>query len=196
MHYVGIEIGKELNPFKRLCAKQHGSFQMSNVIPPKKTISIMKKLYPRKELKCHSFLSDIYTSHYYAGTIMVGYFFSCAGNYILQQESADEDENWRDPYEMNLEDIVDGNTEGCEFINVAHTLENSFGEYFLGKQLSDNFECFEFSHEEDPGHKFYLMCNEVHNINDHSNFNLTFKEGFVSSNKIIAFVPSMCYCCT
>lgn len=26
MHYVGIEIGRELNPCKRLCAKQHGTF--------------------------------------------------------------------------------------------------------------------------------------------------------------------------
>lgn len=197
LHYVGIEIGRELNPFKRLCAKQHGSFQMSQVTAPANIIKQMKKLYPRKDLKCNSFLSDIYTSHYYAGTIMVGYFFSCEGNYTLQQESADDDDNWVDPRDRPISEIVEGDTEDVEdIVNVSHTLENGFGEYFLGKQLSSDFECFEFSHEEDPGHKFYNMCREIHNLDDHTEFNLSFKEGFVSSNKLIAFVPSMCYCCT
>lgn len=197
LHYVGIEIGCELNPFKRLCAKQHGSFKMSNVTAPANIIKQMKKLYPRKDLKCHSFLSDVYTSHYYSGTIMVGYFFSCEGNYTLQQDHADEDENWVDPRDMELSDIVNGDTDGVdEIVNVAHTLENGLGEYFLGKQLSNDFENFEFSHEGEPGHKFYQMCQENYNIGDHDDFNLTFKEGFISSNKVIAFVPSMCYCCT
>jgi hypothetical protein len=170
---------------------------MSNVTAPVDVIEQMKRLYPRKDLKCHSFLSDIYTSHYYYGTIMVGYFFSQEGNYTLQQDHADEDENWQDPRDMELSNIVDGNTEGLEdIINVSHTLENGLGEYFLGKQLSNDFVNFEFSHEDDPGHEFYEMCREIHDIDDYHDFNLTFKEGFISSNKIIAFVPSICYCCT
>lgn len=170
---------------------------MSNVTAPANIIKQMKKLYPIKELKCHSFLSDVYTSHYYSETIMVGYFFSPDGNYTLQRESADEDENWQDPIDMDLTDIVDGDTNGCDDIkNVSHTLENGLGGYFLGKQLSQDFVNFDFSHEDEPGHKFYEMCQETHNIDDHADFNLTFKEGFISSNKIIAFVPNMCYCCT
>lgn len=197
LHYVGIEIGREFNPFKRLCAKQHGIFQMSDVTVQPDVVEQMKKLYPRKELKCHSFLSDVYTSHYYSGTIMVGYFFSHAGDYTLQQESAEEDENWEDPSDIPLSDIVDGNTNGVDdIVNISHTLENGLGNYFLGKQLSEDFVNFEFSHEDDPGHKFYQMCQEIHDIDDYNDFNLTFKEGFISSNKVIAFVPSMCYCCT
>lgn len=195
MHYVGMEIGSEKNPFDYLCAK-NGSFQMSEIEPSEDTINKMKKLYPKKDLKCHSFLKNVYTSHYYSGTVMVGYFFSLDGDYSLNQENAEDSDNYVDPCDMELTDIVNENTSDVELVNVSHTLKNGFGQYFLGKQLSQNFENFEFSHDEEPGHKFYSMCHESYNISDHDDLNLTFKEGFISSNKIIAFVPTMCHCCT
>jgi hypothetical protein len=170
----------------------------------------MKELYPTKMLSCHSFLTNVYTSHYYDGTIMVGYFFTsdrdkrykkitpkpigvnADGKKIFNKEKKIED----DPCEMDLGDIVEGDTSKCHhLINVAHTLKEGF-QYFLGMQISNDFVNFEFSHEDDPGNAFFEMCNEVYDINDYNDFNLTFKEGFVSSHKMIAFVPSMCYCCT
>lgn len=201
LHYVGIEIGTEFNPLKRLCTKQSGIFKMSMVELPESTIKKMKKLYPRKELKCHSFLSDVYTSHYYSGSIMIGYFFSPEGNYNLALEHAEDDENYVDPCELEVSDIVetlDGAEleEAIEITHVAHTLENGLGEFFIGKQLSHDFVNFEFSHDDEPGNTFYNICHEVHNLSDYSNFNLQFKEGWISSAKLIAFIPTMCYCCT
>jgi hypothetical protein len=193
LHYVGMQIGTSVNPFDRLYATQTGDFQMVNVIPSSDVISTMKKLYPRKELKCHSFLAEIYTSHYYDGTIMIGYFFS--PNTDLNDEDAEE----VDPCDLELSEIVEDDTTSTtnvEIIHVGHNLQNGFGSYFIGKQLSSDFTNFEFSHEDEPGSKFYQMCREIHQIEDYNDFNLEFKDGYLSTHKMIAFVPSMCYCCT
>lgn len=196
MHYVGIEIGRESNPFKRLCATQHGHFQMSSITPSDDVISLMKSLYPECDLKCHSFLSDVYTSHYYAGEIMVGYFFSSKNNYTLQNENAENNEHCIDPLDMDFVDIVNEDINDVySVVDVAHTLENTLGTHFFGKRLSDEFVEFDFSHDDEPGHNFYKMCTQIYDI-DKYKFNFTFKAGFVSSNKVIAFVPRMCYCCT
>jgi hypothetical protein len=190
MHYIGIQIGESVNPFDRLYAAQTGEFQMINITPNLDVISTMKTLYPRKELKYHSFLVEIYTSHYYDGTIMIGYFFN--PNPDLNDEDAEE----VDPRDVALDEIVDGNLVGVEIINVGHNLQNGPFSYFIGKQLSHDFTNFEFSHEDEPGNKLYQMCREIHMVDDYDDFNLEFKEGYLSTHKMIAFVPNMCYCCT
>jgi len=131
MSYIGIEIGKHHNPFDNLCCVQHGTFQMTNIEPSEDIIKKMKKLYPKKDLKCHSFLLDVYTSHYYSGSIMVGYFFSHAQIYTLEND--DPDEEFDDPRDLQLSDIVIGDTKKIEkeVTVVAHTLKNGFGRYFL-----------------------------------------------------------------
>lgn len=190
LHYIGIEIGTNANPFDVLYVEHQGIFQMSNVVANDYIIKLMNSLYPNYELKCHSFLLNVCTSQYYEGLIMLGYFFSF--NDI--QHTEDD----LDPYCMNLLEIINeviDNKNNYKILSVAHTA-NKLGDYFLGIRLSENFVRFNFSHNEDPGNKFYQLTHTSYNINDYADFNLTFKNNFMTSAKVIAFVPTMCYCCT
>ena len=197
MHYIGIILGKQLNPFDRLCIKQSGTFQMSNVHVCSGDIELMNKLYPVEDLKCHSFLLNVYTSHYYSGNIMIGYFFSPDKDYKLTQTYVeDSDEESVDHTKLNIFEIINENIKDINVVKIAHTIQNAMGEFFIGKILSPEFENFDFSHEYEPGNKFYQMAHTTYNFDDYKNFNLTFKNGYISSNKTIGFIPTMCYCCT
>jgi hypothetical protein len=66
-------------------------------------------------------------------------------------------------------------------------------EFFVGKQLSSNFLNFEEG-EKGAGHEFYKMITNTYSCNDE--INITFSPKNICSQKMIAFVPQFCHCCT
>lgn len=180
MHYIGIKFGEQKAPFQKLYATQSGTFQISDFEPTEEMKKQMANLYPDKVLSCHSFLQNVYTSHYYTGRIMVGYFIltgekdvGAAGDVV-----SEDDKN---------SDI--------DFVMLANSLESNFAG-FIGKQIGPDFVTFDFSHIDDPGNAFYRLCKKTYNMDDYKDFQITFKPGCLTSQKMIAFVPEMCYCCT
>lgn len=208
MDYIGIKIKSDKNPFITLYKNKKDIFEMSSVndiFASSDIINQMQLLYPDQInlLKCHSFLTDIYTSNYYSGIIMVGYFIDRLDlNSDIDSYTSESDS---DVYitDIPISDIISNKIDelgnlNCEMITVSHTLTDKnkdLSGYFIGCQISDNFVNFDFSHD-DPGNCFYKMCTQKYNLSTYHNYNLKFKDGFIVSNKMIAFIPTMCYCCT
>ena len=175
--YVGIEFGKVPNILDKLYKVDiNEKLQITNDKPSIKIINKMGNLYPGKELKCYAILQNIYTSHYVSGEIYAG--FLCNHN----------------------DNIFDINLNGFTTINVSHNICDD--KIFVGKQLSKDYECFE---EDDdtglPGIKLYEMLTTTYSYEgDASDFNEVMDnqqlKDFKKSKLMIAFVPSMCYCCT
>lgn len=186
MTYIGIRFHTQDTPFDYLYTMKNSS--ISNAVPNQDVIDTMNQRYPHRigQMRCQSVLLDPYTSHYYSGTIMVGYFFKSV------RDEEDDRVDW-----VDREDEVSLNPTSARIMPLGHNLETDENyTYFIGKQISPDFVEFSMTHENHPAVAFYDMCHKVYHIDDYADFTLGFKDGFVHTDKVIAFVPTMCYCCT
>ena len=134
----------------------------------------MEKLYPDKDLKCHSFLTNVYTSHYYCGQIMVGYFI------VKEFDDSDYDLERRYYNDEPINDIITGDLTNVKLQDfVSHKFENppiisgNYSRFFIGKVLYDDFQNFSFYegyfkpelhyYDNDAGNYFYKMCTQKYN---------------------------------
>lgn len=82
--YIGIEFGQCASPFDNLTYSSK-ALKICEIEPSDHIVNRMKELYPEKDLKCVAFLENVYTSHYYQGSIVCGKFIE------LEEDNYDKD---------------------------------------------------------------------------------------------------------
>lgn len=189
-YYVGIVFGKISNIFNFLCSgSPNKPFQITGLEPTEDIINEMKEAFPEKTIEPFAFLRSwksshaIYTSHYYGGFIGCGYFV---------EDKSDKPDKYMIEFSKERNDI--------DIYGISHTLNVpiDYCFYFAGKELSPSFTNFEENDfTGDPGRHFYKMLTSVYECNDNFSLKASDFYGDVQlSNKMIAFIPIMCYCCT
>jgi hypothetical protein len=192
LRYVGIKFGEIDSIFDHLKTTNQTSLQITNLKPTDEIIETMNKLYPKKTSKCQAFLQDIYTSHYVDGFIACGHFVQ----QIYSYDEENDDNNKHIEYLDNVNDvIVEHSNKEIEIYSIAHNLTASImASHFVGIRLGDDFVNFNFNDNNEPAHNFYKLLTTTYNYDN--NLNIKFKQNYLASGQQIAFVPTMCYCCT
>jgi hypothetical protein len=189
--YIGIKFGEIESPFDRLYSVEPDEeFVMCDLKPTKEIIEKMSSLYGDRNLEPMAYMKGVYTSHYLSGVVMYGQFVD---GLIRDEEKREMD----DFFKLNKE----GEQEKKERIDLYRIGHNLIGdrpgqvclEHFVGCQLSSDFVTFEEG-ETRAGHKFYKMLTKTYTYTNDLTFK--FKPKMVSSQKMIAFIPQMCHCCT
>jgi hypothetical protein len=186
LRYVGIEFGRVMSVFNNLHYSVD-TLQMTRQKPSKEIKKKMKKLFPNKKLQEQAIIQNIYTSHYVNGNVYCGYFVS-----VDEKEIANPDDS------AEITDYVSENKNNLELLCMSHNItdNNTFigGYDFIGKCLSD-FKEFEFTDEENPGNVFYNILRTKYKA-DYYDVTVEFKENVEHLEKMMVFMPEMCYCCT
>lgn len=155
--YIGIQFGQCASPFDTLTYSSK-SLKICEIEPNDYIVNRMKELYPEKHLMCVAFLENVYTSHYYQGSIICGNF-------------------------IDIDDDIE--------YNISHNINLS--KDFKGVELisTENFEDWENKTHFTNGFKDIDPGNKLYNI-------LTTRYGNICQdiNSIVAFIPTMCHCCT
>jgi len=180
IRYIGIKFGEVKSVFDHL----HYSVDAVQITKLKLKKSERRKFdkkYPDKKIQNQAIIQGIYTSHYVSVNMYCGYF--------VKKISDDE---------LEIEDYVEENIDNLEIVNISHNItdkDSFFNEYiFIGKCLT-NYETFEFTDECEPGNKFYNILKTRYST-DYYDARVKFKSDVINLEKIIAFVPEMCYCYT
>lgn len=180
IRYIGIKFAEIDSPFRNFKYTYGNNFQITDILPPKRIVNKMKKLYPNQSLNCRAFLQNNYTSHYYSGFVAAGYKIN-----LIDDEDVDR-----------IEDILNTNNLEVDYVLISHEIKNCG--YFIGKQLSEDFKTFDFKEEyeeqDEPGYNLYKLLTT--NFEYSEPLILDFKDKVIKSNQIIAFIPTMCSCCT
>ncbi len=195
--FIGYEYGRINGIFNQLhydTTELH--FSHSKV--PDKIVELWKKTYPKLEAKCYAIIQDVYTCHYANGYVGYGY--------------------WMFEYD-NCDGYCFGNDlESLEhhyISQISHTMKDTPSSLFCGVNLNEFSNIDELDDCEElaeqlcqvykPSSKLAsretIIMHITGNVLSKLNHNIrriimTKLDDILSPTPVIAFIPTMCYCCT
>lgn len=184
LRYVGIKFGEVMSVFDNL-HYSCDTLQITKLKPSKKIKKKMMKIFSDKKLQEQAIIQNVYTTECVCCNMYCGYFILTTNKYIEKNNP-------------QIIDFVTENKNNLELIEPSHNITDNnyfFEEYkFIGKCLS-NFTYFEFTDKEEPGNVFYNILRTKYKA-DYYDVTVKFKENTTHFEKMIVFIPEMCYCCT
>lgn len=184
LRYVGIQFGEIKSVFDYFHYSPD-ALQITKLTLDEQKKEQFDKKYGKITPQYQALIQNVYTSHYVSINMYCGYF-------VKKKNPSQSD------YEENIDDYVEENIDDLEIVHVSHNItdmDTFFKQYiFIGKPITE-YEIFDFSDGDNPGNTFYNILKTRYSANDH-NIRVIFKPDVVNLEKIIAFIPEMCYCCT